>query len=142
MNNNSTENWFIYPIKVQPHHTDYGGIVWHGNYIQWMESARVEYLESKGIKFSDLVDLGCDLPVVDLNIRYHRSLKMGMSALLKTRLIESSGVRIQWDYHLESLDNKDLYITANVTLVPVNISTGKIMRKFPPNLAEIMQKFQ
>ncbi|HEY9701046.1 MAG TPA: thioesterase family protein [Allocoleopsis sp.] len=142
MQNNSIENWFIYPIKVQPHHTDYAGIVWHGNYLQWMESARVEYLESKGIKFSDLVDLGCDLPVVDINIRYHRSLKMGMSALMKTRLIENSGIRIKWDYRLESLDNKDLYITANVTLVPVNINTGKIMRKFPPILVEIMQKLQ
>jgi len=34
------ENWFEYPVRVQPHHTDYAGLVWHGSYIAWMEEAR------------------------------------------------------------------------------------------------------
>lgn len=36
------QDWFEYPIRVQPHHTDYAGIAWHGSYIAWMEEARVE----------------------------------------------------------------------------------------------------
>ena len=39
-----TQRWFEYPVKAQPHHTDYAGIVWHGTYLTWMEEARVEYL--------------------------------------------------------------------------------------------------
>ena len=35
------ENWFEYPVRAQPHHTDYAGIVWHGTYLTWMEEARV-----------------------------------------------------------------------------------------------------
>ncbi|MEC4985533.1 MAG: hypothetical protein SAJ37_12075 [Oscillatoria sp. PMC 1068.18] len=35
----NTEEWYEYPIKVQPHHTDYAGIVWHGSYLTWMEAA-------------------------------------------------------------------------------------------------------
>ena len=27
------ENWFDYPVTVYPHHTDYGGVVWHGTYL-------------------------------------------------------------------------------------------------------------
>jgi len=48
-------NWFEYPILVYPHHTDYGGIVWHGTYLTWMEEARVECLKSIGIDFAELV---------------------------------------------------------------------------------------
>ncbi|MEM9979094.1 MAG: acyl-CoA thioesterase, partial [Cyanobacteria bacterium P01_D01_bin.2] len=25
--------WFDYGFRVQPHHTDYAGVVWHGTYI-------------------------------------------------------------------------------------------------------------
>lgn len=71
------ENWFEYPVRAQPHHTDYAGIVWHGTYLTWMEEARVECLRSIGIEFADLVALGCDLPVVELSIRYHRSVQLG-----------------------------------------------------------------
>ena len=46
----TTEKWFEYPVRVQPHHTDYGGIVWHGNYLTWLEEARVEYFRSIGIE--------------------------------------------------------------------------------------------
>ena len=28
----TSENWFEYPIRAYPHHTDYAGIVWHGAY--------------------------------------------------------------------------------------------------------------
>ncbi|MGL5804871.1 MAG: acyl-CoA thioesterase, partial [Xenococcaceae cyanobacterium] len=43
-----TQQWFEYPVKAQPHHTDSGGVVWHGTYLTWMEEARVEYLRSIG----------------------------------------------------------------------------------------------
>ena len=47
-----TEHWFEYPVIAQPHHTDYGGVVWHGTYLTWMESARVECLRSIGVNFA------------------------------------------------------------------------------------------
>lgn len=70
------ENWFEYPVRAQPRHTDYAGVVWHGSYITWMEEARVECLRSIGIDVADLAALGCDLPVVDLSVRYHRPLQL------------------------------------------------------------------
>ena len=72
----TSEHWFEYPVRAQPHHTDYAGIVWHGNYLRWMEEARIEYFRSIGIEFADLVALGCDLPVVELSIRYHNPIKL------------------------------------------------------------------
>ena len=59
-----SEKWFEYVVRVQPHHTDYAGVVWHGTYLTWMETARVECLRSIGIDFAELVKMGCDLPVV------------------------------------------------------------------------------
>ncbi len=136
----TSQNWFEYPIVVHPHHTDYGGIVWHGSYLSWMEEARIECLRSIGINFADLVALGCDLPVVDLSLRYHRSLRMGESAIVKTRTIDMEGVRIVWEYEIESSDRSTTYLTGMVTLVAVDREKGKIMRQLPTTVKDALIK--
>jgi acyl-CoA thioester hydrolase len=123
--------WFEYHVKAHPHHTDYAGIVWHGSYVSWMEEARVEYLRSLGVEFSDFVAAGCDLPVVDLQIRYHREIRHGKPAVIKARMTRPQGVRIKWDYRIESPNGEELYTTAQVTLVPIDRSNGRIMRRLP-----------
>lgn len=133
-------NWFEYPVRAQPHHTDYGGIVWHGNYLAWMEEARVETLRSIGIDFASLVALGCDLPVVELSIRYHHPIPMGADVLVKTRMAEMEGVRINWDYQIQSLTGDKLFSTARVTLVAVDREKGKIMRQLPPAVKDALVK--
>lgn len=124
-------NWFEYTVRAQPHHTDYAGVVWHGSYVAWMEEARVECLRSLGVSFADLVAIGCDLPVIDLSIRYHRPLLMGAEAVVKTRMQPIAGVRLNWDYEIQSPDAQHLYVTAQVALVPVDREKGKVMRRLP-----------
>ncbi|MDJ0726694.1 MAG: thioesterase family protein [Prochloraceae cyanobacterium] len=128
------KNWFSYPVKVHPHHTDCAGIVWHGAYINWMEEARIEYFQQRGLEYSDFVKIGYELPVVDLALRYHKSMKMGMKAIVKTRVDRIARVKIIWDYRIESPEGQELYVSGTVTLVPVDREKGRIARKFPPRL--------
>ncbi len=136
----TNEQWFEYPIKVFPHHTDYGGVVWHGTYLTWLEESRVECLRSSGIEYADLVNLGYELPVIELSIRYHQPLRLGMDALLKTRMTEIDGVRIHWDTNIQSLDGQTVFITARVTLVAIDSKKGKIMRQLPPAVKDALVK--
>lgn len=138
--NGEFESWFEYPVRVQPHHTDYGGMVWHGSYLTWMEEARVECLRSIGIDFADLVALGCDLPVVELSVRYHRAIQLGMTVIVKTRIAEVTGVRMNWDYGIVSTDGQELYTTAKVTLVGLDRDRGKIMRQLPASIKDALAK--
>jgi acyl-CoA thioester hydrolase len=136
----TSENWFEYRVRAQPHHTDYAGIVWHGSYLVWMEEARVECLRSNGIDFAELVRLGCDLPVVDLSLRYHRALPMGMEAIVKTRMSNIDGVRINWDYKIQSTDGQQIYVSGKVTLVAVDREKGKILRQLPPAVKDALMR--
>ena len=136
----NTQEWFEYPVKAQPHHTDYGGIVWHGTYLTWMEEARVEYLRSIGIEFADLIAMGCDLPVVELSLRYHLPIRLGVSAIVKTRLIDTKGVRINWNYEIQSYDGQEMFVTGKVVLVAVDREKGKIMRRLPPQVQDALVK--
>ncbi len=105
-----------------------------------MEEARIECLRSIGIEFADLVALGCDLPVVELSLRYHLAIQMGKAAVVKTRMSDIKGVRIHWDYRIESLDGKELHLTARVTLVGIDREKGKIMRQLPPAVKDVLVK--
>jgi acyl-CoA thioester hydrolase len=130
------ENWFYYPITVYPHHTDYAGNVWHGAYLTWMEQARIECMKLIGIDFANLVEMGCDLPVVEMSLRYHRALSMGSTAVVKCKMQNLDGVRIKLDYKIQSEDEEITYTTATVALVPVDIKKGKIMRQLPATVKE------
>jgi acyl-CoA thioester hydrolase len=140
LSNHAFENWFEYPVRVQPHHTDYAGVAWHGTYIAWMEEARMECFRAIGIDYSDLVNLGCDLPVIELSVRYHSSIQLGMAAVVRTRMSEVTGVRINWDYAIESPDRQELYATAKVILVAVDRDKGKIVRQLPPAVKDVLDR--
>jgi acyl-CoA thioester hydrolase len=136
----TNENWFEYPIIVHPHHTDYGGVVWHGAYITWLEEARVQCLSSIGINFADLVAAGCDMPVIEMSLRYHRALRMGESAVVKTKMRNLDSVRIHWDYEIQSTDRETLHLSGLVSLVAVDLEKGKIMRKLPANVKDALMR--
>ena len=136
----NSEGWFEYLVRVYPHNTDYSGVVWHGTYLAWMEEARVESLRSLGIEYADWVAQGLELPVVELSLRYHRSVQMGQSVAVRTRIGASEGVRLLWDYEIRSADTQELYVTAQVTLVGVDRDKGKIMRQLPPTVQAALAK--
>jgi len=136
----TAEKWFEFLVRVQPHHTDYSGAVWHGAYLTWMETARVECLRAIGADFAELVAMGCDLPVVDLSLRYHRPLRLGQTALVKTAMQEIQGVRLNWDYRIQCLETQELCLTAKVSLVAIDPAKGKIRRRLPPEVQDILAK--
>ncbi|MEM9482481.1 MAG: thioesterase family protein [Cyanobacteria bacterium P01_F01_bin.116] len=136
--------WFDYGFRVQPHHTDYSGVVWHGTYVQWMETARVECLRSLKFAFEDFVKAGYDLPVVDLQLRYHRPLTLGANGVVRTQLKVTRGVKLTWLY--EIYDTTDaahqLCITGQIILVPIDISKRKIVRRLPAELQSMFDALQ
>ena len=128
----SATAWFEHSIQVQPQDTDYAGVVWHGAYIRWMEAGRISALRQVGVEFTDLVQLGCDLPVVELSIHYHHPLRMGEVAVVRSRLASRSKIRLYWEQWIQAPETQNPYITAQVTLVFVDRIRGRVLRKLPP----------
>jgi acyl-CoA thioester hydrolase len=147
--------WFDYPVKVHPHHTDYAGVVWHGSYLTWLEEARVEALAAVGVGFADMVAMDCDLPVVAMQLRYRQAVRMGAQVLVRSRITQVDKIRIYWEQRICAVgdavggsvgstadDTRTDYFSAQVELVPVNRSLGKVWRKFPPLLVTALDRLQ
>lgn len=134
--------WFDYPIHVYPHQTDYAGVVWHGAYVTWLEELRVAYLEHHNLPYTELVAAGCELPVVEMALRYRQPLYHGDRAVLRGRTRSPQGLRLVWEYELRSAPvtaaDAILYLTAQVTLVPLNTTTRKPLRRLPPALQALL----
>ncbi len=46
---------FTWPVRVYYEDTDSGGVVYHANYLKFMERARTEWLRSRGFEQTDLL---------------------------------------------------------------------------------------
>jgi acyl-CoA thioester hydrolase len=134
--------YFDYSLRVQPHHTDYAGVVWHGSYVRWMEEARIDALQRVGIDYADLVAMGCDLPVIELSLNYRKALRMGDMALVQSRMLQLDKVRWIWSQNitLQSAP-KTLCVEGRVVLVALDTQNRRVMRSLPPLLRSACDRF-
>ena len=50
------------------------------------------------------------------------------------------GVRLNWEYQIQSPDGQEMYATAQVVLVAVDLEKGKIMRQLPPAMQDVLKR--
>jgi acyl-CoA thioester hydrolase len=67
MNTLSDFNW---PVRVYYEDTDAGGIVYHAQYLHFLERARTEWLRNLGFNQSDLKSQGVLFVVRDMTIKW------------------------------------------------------------------------
>lgn len=60
----------IYPLRVHIEDTDYTGLVYHANYLNFMERARSEWVDSLGLGIAWRENQGIYLVVHSVNIQY------------------------------------------------------------------------
>lgn len=62
---------FTLPVRIYYEDTDAGGVVYHSNYIKFMERARTEYLRDLGVEQDDLAsEHGIIFAVRSVEIQY------------------------------------------------------------------------
>jgi acyl-CoA thioester hydrolase len=111
-------------IRVRYSETDQMRVVYHGNYAQYFEIGRVEWLRNKGISYKWMEDNGIMLPVVSLTMNYKKPARYDELLTLKTILKNRTTVKIEFDYELYN-ESDELLTTGNSILVFVDMKTGK-----------------
>lgn len=117
----------ITKIKVRYGETDQMGVVYHGNYAQYLEIGRIEWLSALGISYKEMEQQGLMLPVVVLNITYCKPSFYDDTLSIKTTLIKQPKVSVEFDYEIYNSDG-DLITTAYSKLVFVDMKTRQPTR--------------
>jgi len=103
-------------FRIRYSETDQMGVVYHGNYAQYLELARVEWLRSLGISYKTMEEGGIMLPVISLSINYIKPALYDDLITVKVILKKKPAVRIEFDYEITN-EAGDLLATANTVLV-------------------------
>lgn len=114
-------------LRVRYAETDKMGVVYHGNYAQYFEVARVEMLRSLGVSYRSMEDSGIMLPVVNLNINFRKPALYDELLTVRTSLKELPGVRIHFDYELLN-EREELLADASTDLVFVDVENKRPKR--------------
>lgn len=114
-------------IRVRYSETDKMGVVYHGNYAQYLEIARVEWLRSRGVSYKELEDSGVMLPVVSLQIKYKKSARYDDLLTVELHLLRTPGVKIEFDYRILD-ENQQIIAEANTVLAFIDAATFKPIR--------------
>ncbi|MBC29264.1 MAG: thioesterase [Muricauda sp.] len=111
-------------FRVRYGETDQMGIVYHGNYAQYLEMGRVEWLRSLGISYRSMEENGIMLPVIHLQIDYKKSAKYDDLLTIETILKKRPMVKIEFDYKIYN-HTGELLVAANTVLAFMDMETGK-----------------
>jgi len=111
-------------IRVRYAETDQMGYVYYGNYAQYFEVGRVEWLRSLGITYKSLEESGIMLPVIRMNINYFKPAKYDDLLTIRTNLTRIPGVKIEFQFEVLN-DKSELLTTAEVVLAFIEMTKNK-----------------
>ena len=114
-------------VKVRYSETDQMGFVHHSNYAQYLEIARLEWLEQLGISYKWMEENGVMLPVYNLNTTFKKSALFDDRLKIETSLRNIPTVRIMFDYKVYN-QKEELLTVASTELIFMNTKTGRPMR--------------
>ncbi|OSY87751.1 thioesterase [Tenacibaculum holothuriorum] len=114
-------------IRVRYAETDQMGVVYHGNYAQYFEIGRTEWLRSMGITYKYMENSGTMLPVISLNCNFKKSALYDDELTITTSLKKTPSVKIEFDYEITNQNNEIICI-GNTVLAFINMENNKPTR--------------
>ncbi len=103
-------------FRVRYGETDQMGVVYHGNYAQYLEMGRTEWLRKMGLSYKEMEDNGIMLPVISLTVNYKKSACYDDLIKVKTKLVKMPTAKIEFDYEILN-ENDEILTTGNSVLV-------------------------
>ena len=126
-------------LKVRYAETDQMGVVHHGNYAQYLEIARIDWLSRLGISYKSMEENGVILPVFALDLKFKKSAFFDDELTVKTTLRKIPTVKIVFDFEIYN-QNQELLTIASTTLVFINGETRKPIQ-CPPYLLDKLKEY-
>ena len=117
-------NFHEFKVRVRYAETDQMGVVYHGNYAQYFEMGRVEWLRNLGLSYSVMEKQGVMLPVVSLTINYKKPARYDDLLTVRTIFKKQESVKIEFDYEIYN-EAGQLLTIGNSVLVFVDMKTGR-----------------
>jgi len=124
-------------FRVRYAETDQMGVVYHGNYPQYLEMGRVEWLRALGISYKSMEENGIMLPVVSLQLNFKKPALYDDLITVVTTLKKMPLVKIEFDFEIYN-EAGEVLVEANAILAFMDMATKRPI-KCPEYLLELIK---
>ena len=112
-------------VKIYYEDTDCGGVVYYANYLRYVERARTEFLESKGVNLRKLMDDGIYFIVAEAGLQYLAPGRYGDILLIETTIDKTGPASIIFRHQI-------LREQTGENLVEVTVKLGCVGKDMKP----------
>jgi acyl-CoA thioester hydrolase len=122
---------FIWPVRVYYEDTDAGGVVYHANYLRYMERARNEWLRDMGHPVEQIVAQEKKLFVVrsvEMNFLRPAKLSDDLRVSAEVVLSKKASMQLRQEVRREAGDSDELLVSAVVELAMVDSKSFRPVR--------------
>ncbi|UJF34734.1 acyl-CoA thioesterase [Paenibacillus hexagrammi] len=121
------EKWYEHQLRVRYQETDQMGVVYHANYLTWMEIGRTELIRGMGYPYRLIESKGLLLPLVEADMKFKQPARYDDLVAIYTRVSGYSSVRLEFAYEIRRQNSPispagDLLVTGTTKHVWVNPS--------------------
>ncbi len=124
-------------IELSPafHDLDPMEIVWHGNYVKYLELARCALLSKFDYDYPQMRDSGFAWPIVDMRLKYVMPIVFGQKVRIRAEVTEWEN-RLRIDYLVRDAASGRKVNQAHTIQVAVSLETKELQYVCPPVLWE------
>lgn len=119
-------------LRVRYAETDQMGVVYHSNFLIWMEIGRVEFMRELGFDYKKMeAEDDCHLPVVEVRCRYKAPAHYDDAVVVRTQLRKVRGPLVHFAYEIVRENDQTALAEAETVHIAVNSRMEK--RSLPPH---------
>ena len=96
--NNTSRSVFTYRVLYGD--CDQMGIVYHPNYLKYLEMGRIEFLRSHGYSYAEMERSGIRIPVLKIGVEYKQSARFDDVVRVETILEHINRIRLGFRYEV------------------------------------------
>ena len=114
-------------VKVRFGEVDSMGIVWHGNYVKYIEEGRESFGKKFGISYLDIYANDVMAPVVNMNIDFKKQVQYGDQLIIETEFVNQEAAKIIFHFKIFRKSNNELVVTAESTQVFIDLKREMLL---------------
>lgn len=130
---------FEWPVQVYYEDTDAGGVVYHANYLRFMERARTEWLRNLGYEQDVLLrDQGILFAVRHAAVDYLRPARFNQRLWVRSTLSALRGASLTFEHSIVAAEDERELCRATVKVACIDDRTQRPAR-IPPDMLAGLQ---
>lgn len=127
-------------IEVEFYDLDPMNVVWHGNYIKYLEKARCDLLEKIGYTYDDMREDNCAYPVATMNLKFIKPASFKQKLIVSTTL-EAIEPALIINYIIKDKETEEKIFKAKSMQIRVDTISKKSLYDAPERFLKKIEEF-